>query len=231
MQKVLDIGDDIQFGEYYHKPILWKCMWKDKNEMLMVSEHIICMKAFDAAELDMKGINDCGSNKWANSNLREWLNSNDQKIKYTTHPPTKKAIYGYSDGYNAYESEPGFLTGFTEEEISSINTVEHDQVKDIIFLLSREEVEKFWKNREERIKTITETARSCSEYKIVGDRWWYWTRTPWTSTSSELSWPRFSNFNYDVTGVSIGGILSFCVASKGNGGVLPALYLKADIIL
>jgi hypothetical protein len=58
-----------------------------------------------------------GSNRWYNSNLREWLNSNDLSVNYTTYPPVKKALR-YE--FNPYDKEPGFLTNFTDLERSVI---------------------------------------------------------------------------------------------------------------
>lgn len=61
-----------------------------------------------------------GSNYWQTSNLREWLNSADEKVKYTCQPPSADKL-----GNNAYDMEPGFLSEFTEEERDAIAITKH----------------------------------------------------------------------------------------------------------
>ena len=45
-------------GTYYDDPILWRCIAYDENGPLILSDKILCMKAFDAA-----GDNEKGSHK------------------------------------------------------------------------------------------------------------------------------------------------------------------------
>ncbi|MGH2331141.1 DUF6273 domain-containing protein [Thermoanaerobacter mathranii] len=61
-----------------------------------------------------------GSNYWQTSNLREWLNSADEKVNYTCQPPSTDKL-----GNNAYDTEPGFLSEFTEEERNAIAVTKH----------------------------------------------------------------------------------------------------------
>lgn len=61
-----------------------------------------------------------GSNYWQTSNLREWLNSADEKVNYTCLPPSADKL-----GNNAYDTEPGFLSEFTEEERNAIAVTKH----------------------------------------------------------------------------------------------------------
>ena len=66
---------------------------------------------------------DYGSNYWLSSNLREWLNSNSQTVRYTCNPPSS----GYVNSY-PYDKEAGFLTGFTQEEQDAIAITERGNV-------------------------------------------------------------------------------------------------------
>lgn len=61
-----------------------------------------------------------GSNYWPTSNLREWLNSADEVVKYTCQPPSADKL-----GNNAYDMEPGFLSEFTAEERDAIAVTKH----------------------------------------------------------------------------------------------------------
>lgn len=44
----INIGDCIVLGTYYNEPIIWRCADIDENGPLMLSEKILCLKAFDA---------------------------------------------------------------------------------------------------------------------------------------------------------------------------------------
>ena len=124
----IQIGDTITLGKYLNEPIAWRCVDIDENGPLMLSEKILCLKAFDA-----RGANDyyhsdgwgwvrrgSGSNCWSDSNLRQWLNSAADVVGYTHCPPCANDVDG---GYNAYDNEPGFLNAFSDAELALIKTV------------------------------------------------------------------------------------------------------------
>lgn len=127
----VQIGEYITLGSYYGEPIVWRCVAIDDNGPLMLSDRVLCLKAYDA-----KGNSNThyvpgaystirksyGSNCWADSNLREWLNSAEFTVAWSHDQPTANNIY---KGYNAYASEAGFLTNFTEEEKKCIKKITH----------------------------------------------------------------------------------------------------------
>ena len=121
------IGDYITLGTYYGEPILWRCVDIDENGPLMLSDKILCLKAFDAAGESDEYHSDgwgyirksYGSNCWYDSSIRQWLNTSGE-VKYTHCPPKSSNVY---NGYNAYESEDGFLSGFSLSELSMIKNV------------------------------------------------------------------------------------------------------------
>ncbi|MBR1738002.1 MAG: hypothetical protein IJ736_13490 [Firmicutes bacterium] len=47
--KTVKVGDYFEMGTYFDEPILWRCIAYDENGPLMLSDRILCMKAFDAA--------------------------------------------------------------------------------------------------------------------------------------------------------------------------------------
>ena len=132
----MKVGDYVQFGQYLGKPILWRVINIDsKGSPMLFSEKILCIKPYDAAESGIyyrTGSNPYtadearqkfGSNEWENSNIREWLNSSDTKVTYSTQPPTKAAV-----SQNAYVDEPGFLSNFSEAERNAIKPVTHKAI-------------------------------------------------------------------------------------------------------
>ena len=122
---VLKTGDYVQFGSYNNEPILWKVINIDENGPMLLSDKIICLKAFDSAGSYHTDSSRklWGSNYWKDSNIRQWLNSNEAKIKWLQNAPTKINL---NDGYNAYAEEKGFLAdgNFTAQERKFIKPVQ-----------------------------------------------------------------------------------------------------------
>ncbi len=118
----INVGDYIKLGTYYGKPIIWRCVSIDENGPLMLSDKILCLKAFDAAYGGYTNSyrKSTGSNYWKTSTIRQWLNSRENVVTYSLATPNSKNVY---NGYNAYNTEPGFLTNFTEDELSYIKPV------------------------------------------------------------------------------------------------------------
>ncbi len=168
------LGDTIEFGIYQGEPIRWRILKlsEDGNQAVIVTEEIISMKAFDAAESgcfnqDEKGEywsadSDAekdmelqaevrGNNSWEQSNIRTWLNSAEEVVEYENGEPMDAAM---SELCNGYAYEPGFLYEFSEDELARIAETrvvtegnvlsEEDAVTlDKVFLLSKEELEWF----------------------------------------------------------------------------------------
>ncbi|MGN0181885.1 MAG: DUF6273 domain-containing protein, partial [Candidatus Ornithomonoglobus sp.] len=136
----INIGEYVQMGTYYGAPILWRCVDIDENGPLMLSDKIICIKPFDAAGDNTsgshgRGYNDghyrkrWGSNYWADSNMRCWLNSDASagNVNWTCgNAPTEDKVYGYND----YADEAGFLTNFTLGERNAIKPVTQKSLLD-----------------------------------------------------------------------------------------------------
>lgn len=168
-------GDTITFGMYNNEEIEWRVLKlsEDGKEAVLISKNILCMKAFDAADsgrctYDKEGnrylrgseadidqqlqIQVRGNNDWSLSNIRTWLNSSDEVVKYDGQAPVAAAM---AEGHNGYQNEPGFLHGFKEEELEAIREVENITcgnkvsgretivTKDKVYLLSLEELKWF----------------------------------------------------------------------------------------
>ena len=126
-------GEYIQLGTYNDMPIIWRCVDTDENGALMLSDKIITIKPYDAAGMTAGGSHgrevtrrSTGSNFWGDSNIRDWLNSEADKVEWTCkNPPTDKVVV---DGNNAYSNEPGFLKGFTDTEKSLIKDTEQKTI-------------------------------------------------------------------------------------------------------
>lgn len=159
----IKLGDTVSLGRYNDEPILWRVIHisEDEASAVVISDKLLTMKAFDVAEggeynaydgenywrtatdalsKDMQRLVR-GDNRWSVSNLRTWLNSDREMVKYTDCPPAAKAMSMHNNGY---DTEAGFLHNFTENELSAILTTQvqndGDVTEDKIFLLSSDEL-------------------------------------------------------------------------------------------
>ncbi len=144
-QTTIKIGDYLEMGTYYGAPILWRCVDIDENGPLMLADRIICIKAFDGKGKNTSGSHgrgycynsqqgyyrrQYGSNYWADSNIRCWLNSTataGNVVWACGNAPTSSNM---RSGYNAYDQEAGFLTNFTEDERNAIKSVTQKSLLD-----------------------------------------------------------------------------------------------------
>jgi hypothetical protein len=124
----VNIGDYIQFGNYNDAPILWRVIHKDANgDPILFSDRILTLKAFDAKgsyHSGSIGRDTYGSNYYKDSNIRQWLNSNENVIDWIQNDPSTSNLY---KGWNPYNMEKGFLADgdFTFKERSLIKPYTH----------------------------------------------------------------------------------------------------------
>lgn len=117
---------------YNGKPIVWKIV--DKNHsgypsgaMTLMTDKIISLKCFDAIE--PSNSNDLrrsrGNNRYIYSNIRQWLNSRSAAGAWYTKqhsvdmPPNNSNVWGNE---NEYETEAGFLQGFSANMVAALIT-------------------------------------------------------------------------------------------------------------
>lgn len=133
------IGDYVRMGTNYSIPMLWRCVDIDENGPLMLAEKIIAIKPYDAMGDNEEGSHGRGSgsgvdrktegsNYWGDSNLRCWLNSYSNEVKWACgNPPDDDHVY---EGWNDYAGEVGFLRSFNEQELAAIKTVTQKSILD-----------------------------------------------------------------------------------------------------
>lgn len=134
----IEIGDYIQMGTYGGEPIVWRCVAKDSNGPLMLSDRVLCdympydVKTNKNAETGSHRRNswrdNFGSNHWRDSNIRSWLNSNAEagKVKWLCgNPPTEDSVYPKTA---AYDQKEGFLRSFRSDELGAIRTVKQRSI-------------------------------------------------------------------------------------------------------
>ncbi len=122
----LSAGSYVQFGRLYGEPVLWRVIAVNETGYLLFSEQILSLKSFDAGRDGHTTVREDlyrsthGSNYWGESSLRSWLNSAEEQVAYSGGVPDDMHVL---DGCNSYETEPGFLSGFSAAERDMIQPV------------------------------------------------------------------------------------------------------------
>ena len=188
----IQLGDAITLGTYNEEPVVWRVVHlsEDDSKAVLVTEDIITMKAYDAAESDRYNQDDqndywkyaCddfedktleakvrGNNEWQSSNIRSWLNADTQIVDYVGGPPINTVM---STMKNGYANEAGFLYGFTEEEKAAIVETQVESggnvlTNDKVFLLSLAELD--WL-REANVSILAKPTEAAVSKDTTG---WY----------------------------------------------------------
>ncbi len=219
----VQLGDSLMFGSYNEQPIEWRviALSEDGAEATLISDRILTMKCYDAAEggkynsyngedywttpsAELEPELDRmirGDNRWESSNIRTWLNSDKENVTYTGQVPSADAMSEKTNGYNI---EPGFLNEFTQEEYAAIIPTEistnGSSTTDMVYLLSSEELAMLEAADVSRYSVPTEQAVALDTsgwYTLhmsdygVDDHYW-WLRDSDGSTASGVNAVTFS---------------------------------------
>lgn len=103
----LPIGAKVRFGRYTNGDLTW--LVADSNNTLIL-ENVIADRIFDAQESEWYG----GKAQYSTSNIRKWLNS-DEQVWFS---PAQSG-----DNPPPYQSEYGFLHLFNDDEKNAMETV------------------------------------------------------------------------------------------------------------
>lgn len=135
----INIGDYVQMGTYNDAPVLWRCIDIDENGPLMLSDEILSLRAFDASGDVQTGSHSrgaegyrklAGSNYWADSNIRAWLNSDALSGNIVWECGNSPVSGEVTRFQNAYDGEAGFLRSFTLSERKLIKEVTQKAILD-----------------------------------------------------------------------------------------------------
>lgn len=199
---------------YESVPVRWQVLKTTDNSILLLSEKILNAHAFD------EGM-EANEIKWANSELREWLNNDF-----------------YNDCFNKSEQEAILNT-----ELSNATGGELDggpNTVDKVFLLSAQEMLEtkygFWGTEEENSASrmagvlpgvendLTTWTASFTEkyiYNPETETGYYWTRTPYNVRYGFALSPKFVAANGQIG-------YSNSVLQTWNVGIRPAVQISTD---
>jgi len=128
-------------GKYNGSSMLWRCMDVNENGALVIADSILCFKPFDAAGNEDTASHGrssnsgayrklYGSNYWADSNIRSWLNSSKSAGYVEWLCGNKPVAENVARHYNEYDNEAGFLANFSADERAVINEVVQKSILD-----------------------------------------------------------------------------------------------------
>lgn len=258
----MQLGSTVVLGAYNGEPVSWRVIHlsEDAKKAVLITEHIITMKAFDAAEserfnedngadywmytseqFDDKALEAKvrGNNEWSGSCIRAWLNSDEQIVTYEDGIPSAKVM---SEMKNGYEHESGFLYGFTQKEREAVLDTqimtkgnllsETDMVvtNDKVFLLNSDELE--WL-READVSILAEPTESAAAQDETG---WYGAYSQELGKNSYYWWLRepvdgHISQCYTVTnGLTEDTLISQIVGVEGFG-VRPAVTVDVQALM
>lgn len=234
-------GDTIVLGTYNGEPVEWRVLRIEGEQAVLVSKDILTMKAYDAAESGKynyigetdywseplteeweQQIQVRGNNAWDASNIRTWLNSDKEMVSYNDQKPNDKAM---SELRNGYDNEPGFLYGFTQEELAAIVETElvtaanvlagetHITTRDKVYLLSVEELAWFEEAGISVLAVPTQAAieQDESDWYLVEknaygvEEYYWWLREPVPETASKCYLVNNGYWEEETTESNVGG--------------------------
>ena len=204
-----DNSSVISGSTYYFKvePIRWRILSESDGKAFILCDSIIANKAYHR-----------GSNNYANSDVRAWLNDEFYK---TAFGELQQAIIQTTEVDNSAQS-----AGYSSNRYACGNTF------DKVFLLSYREVTNSaygfaisgWTEDTARRMITSDFSRATGAYmstdsSYYGNGWW-WLRSPATNASNHVR-------GVDGIGCAVHNYYSECSssASSGDRGVVPALNL------
>lgn len=259
----LAVGSKVKFGKYQvnteeAQPIIWTIVAKNhvstptypSNSVTLHTTEIIDHRCFDAKEPSNSNSNrqQYGNNRYSLSNLDQWLNKNAAANAWYTAAHASDQSPNSSSVVTAntqYANHPGFLNGFTADEINAILSTTIRVVKPSVDGGSYEDIQ-----RKVFLPSTTEVGLSNENNIAEGSAWGYYTSNsarighvtqqcfsntpsspkPSSKTAAWYWWlrtPRYS-FSSGARIVISDGSLGYESANRGSDGVRPALNLSSS---
>lgn len=259
----LPTGAKVKFGKFQvntetAQSIVWTIVAKNHsgyptNAITLHAAEILDLRCFDAKEPSNSNSDrqNYGNNRYSLSNLDQWLNKNAAANAWysATHaadqsPNSSSVVYANTP----YASRPGFLNGFTTDEINAILSTTIRVVKPSVDGGSYEDIQ-----RKVFLPSTTEVGLSNENSIAEGSAWGYYTsnsarigyvtqqcfsNTPSSSKPSSKTtawywWLRTPNYSsaYGARRVYSDGSLRGSYAYFGDFGVRPALNLSSSLLV
>lgn len=261
----LAVGAKVYFGKYSvngetAQDLVWRIVAKDHsctpayptNSITLVTDKIIDLRCFDAAEVSNSDTNrsNSGNNRYSVSNIDQWLNKDDAGSAWYSpaHSADEEPNTSYLCGNQntQYYAHTGFLYDFSEDEKNAIQSTTIRVVKPSLDGGSYEDI-----SRKIFLPSATEVGCLNENNIAEGAVWAYFSdsdsrvcpmspegynNTPSSSKPSSVStpwywWlrtPYYSISNY-VRFINEEGNMLFSYANRGYNGIRPACNLLSTL--
>lgn len=194
----LEVGSTYFFGNYEQdgnedrgkEPIAWQVLTKEDNKILIISKYGLDGQKYSDVRADVT---------WETSTLRDWLNSTFMDMAFSKDEKSQIQVTTVTADKNPkYDSNPG------------------NDTQDQVFLLSIQEVEKYFSSDGDRKTEPTAYALETGVYEMDScSRWWL--RSPGNS----------SNF---AASVNSAGFVDYYgnYIFTGSNAVRPAMWISIE---
>ena len=204
--KNIKVGDTYTFGAYEQdnstsngkEAIEWTVLDKDGMSLLLISKQALDCQQYNTSYTDVT---------WESCSLRKWMNGTF-----------------LNKAFNAEEQAQIQNTTVSADKNPEYNTNPGNATTDKVFLLSINEVEKYFNSDEARKCAPTAYAKAQGAYTIDSYKTasgaatcWWWLRSPGSSQGSAATVNHGGSVNYYGNRVHI-----------GSGAVRPALWINLD---
>ena len=161
----LSVGDTVKFGVYPQKvshtdrtPIEWQVLACDDDKTLLISSYGLSAQPYNEK---------CMNIMWEKCTLRTWLNTDF-----------------YNKAFSADDKQHIIKSNVTADPNPSYSTDPGNATTDNVFLLSIDEVNKYFASDEDRICYPTDYAEKQGVYTSDSGACWWWLRSPGGDCSS-----------------------------------------------
>jgi hypothetical protein len=141
-----------QYGKYYDMDIEWIVLDIQGENALLLSKDGLDCKCYHEEEIDMT---------WEECDLRQWLNDEF-----------------YNMAFRKYEKPFIITADVSADENPDWETDPGNDTLDNVFLLSVNEVFKYFPDQDDRLCAPTQYARSHNAFANEDGNGWWWLRTP-----------------------------------------------------
>lgn len=209
-------GDTVRFGSYDDRPLLWTVLAKDGDALLLWSRDMIAAMPYDASDETRSyaaaGDIDRGSNDWASSDVRGWLNGPflekfSPAERSLIRPAALRTIVAAPRAGNAEEGDqPHYWNSHPLYVQQNEERAYAYRREEQVFLLDAGQLQRLAAERGISLRKSLASKGTAS----------YWLRSPYASGLSE------------VRVVGADGFIYHRDAFTGGIGVVPALYVRSD---
>ena len=193
-------GDTLTFGNYCQRPIEWRVIEVSNNKALLITKDAIDCKPYNNEFEDIT---------WENCTLRQWLNNEFINQAFSKEEQNKIILTNLSNPNNARYGAWG-----------------GNNTQDKIFLLSIDEVKKYFKDIEDRECKPTNYAKKQGAWtddkeEYLGNcRWWLRSPGEYQNEAAHVYGDgNVIDFGYRVDGFNL-------INGKKGEAVRPALYIN-----